>query len=188
MSAHPFDASGVDPHADAQADAQAALEHLRMTVSPAVAITGPPERVDAAMAELDRALRSTLRFRPRDVEGSGPNLRLYRLGGRARWFRANLAEVLVSGGGGRFNISYHVVLERPRPEEVLLTVHGIDKSFRARYDPQEVFGDTLAALAERIPVVTVSDWFTSESLPPQLASSPTGFARWVGAGRAFWWG
>ena len=184
MSAHPFDASGVDPHADAQA----ALERLRMTVSPAVAITGQPERIDTAVAELDRALRSTLRFRPRDIEGSGPNLRLYRLGGRARWFRANLAEFLVSGGGGRFNISYHVVLERARPDEVLLAVHGIDKSFRARYDPQAVFGATLAALTERIPDVTVSDWFTSESLPPQLASSPTGFARWVGAARAFWWG
>ncbi|WP_368497648.1 hypothetical protein [Herbiconiux sp. A18JL235] len=184
MAEHPSDANGVDPHADAQA----ALERLRVSVSPTAAISGPPHRIDEAIAELDRALQSGLGFRPRDVEGSGPNLRLYRLGGRMRWFRANLTEALVSGGGGRFNISYHVLLERPRPDEVLLTVHGTDTSFRARYDPQEVFGATLSALAERMPDVAVSDWFSSETLPPQLASSPAGFARWVGAGRAFWWG
>ncbi|SKC36452.1 hypothetical protein SAMN06309945_0197 [Okibacterium fritillariae] len=114
-------------------------------------------------------------------------MRLYRLGGRGRWLRANLADFLVSGGGGRFNISYHVVVERAQADQALLSVHGIDQTLRTRYDPHEVFGPVLTDLSSHFRDVAISQWFDSRNLPAHLASSPAGFAQMVGPGRAFWW-
>jgi hypothetical protein len=162
-------------------------DELWTTVHPAVSLTGQPHRLDEVTEFLDDRLTGTLDFERRDAPGAPPTVVLYQRGGRARRAFAIVAEVAVSGGGGRFNISYHVVLERVSPTELVLTVHGIDRTYRARFSPHQVFGDIFAEGGALFPDVGSTPWFPSTNLPETYWSSPAGFARLVGTRRAFWW-
>jgi hypothetical protein len=162
-------------------------DELWTTVHPAVSLTGPPHRIDEATAFLTDRLTATLGFERRDVPQAPSTVALYQRGGRARRAFAIVAQVAVSGGGGRFNISYHVVLERVAPSELILTVHGIDRSYRARFSPHQVFGEIFAEGGALFPDVRSTSWFPSTSLPETYWSSPANFPRLVGTHRAFWW-
>lgn len=167
-------------------EARRALEQSEVNHSPAIAFRGPAESLDRLLAELDLALTSVLDVRPVEIEGTGPGRRLYRRGGRRRWFGAQLLQAMTTQGGMQ-NVSYHVLLECVDAGDLLLTVHGVRRTLYSVFDPHEVFGAVLTDLSRRYPDVTIGPWFHSSTLPEAFASSPAGFARWVGTARSLGW-
>ncbi len=161
-------------------------EELWTTVYPAALLTGEPSRLDEVTAFLHRRLTESMGFQPADAVGATPQTLLYQRGGKRRRALAILADAMTTGGGGRFNITYYILLERTAPTDLLFSVHGIDATLRARFSPHQTFGDLFAEGGALFPDVASTSWFDSRTLPTAFASSPDGIARLLGATRAFW--
>ncbi|WP_378144351.1 hypothetical protein ACFJGV_12850 [Cnuibacter sp. UC19_7] len=171
----------MDPAEIAQAEAT--LDRLTF---PVCSITGPVEAVEQAGALLDERLQET-GYRRKEPENPSPSAYLYERGGLGRSVLAVAADAAVSGGGSTWNLKLHLLVERTSPGELLFSVHGVDPSLRARFDPDKTFGEMLNDVTEAVPAVERSAWFGASSLPPHLASSPTGFKALIGPAAAFWW-
>ncbi|MFB2586387.1 hypothetical protein [Herbiconiux liukaitaii] len=173
----PHPAHPLPPPPGAFLTVQQAEAALDLAVFPACAVTASPEHIDAAAMLLDQQLR-TADYRPAEPRTPTPSVRLFERGPGRRAL-ALAADVLVQGGGGDFTLALRVLLERTSPTELLVSVHGVDTTLRARFDPEAEFGDTLDTVRSSIPGVQVSPWFGASSLPPHLASSPSGFRHLV---------
>lgn len=165
------------------AKAEATLDRLK---HPVCSISGPTEAVERAGAVLDERLRQA-DYRRKDPENPSPSAYLYVRGGRGRSVLAVAADAAVSGGGSTWNLKLHVLVERTSPGELLFSVHGVDQTLRARFDPEKTFGEMLNDATEAAPAASRSAWFGGSSLPPHLASSPSGFRALIGPAAAFWW-
>lgn len=175
-----------DPNGGSHLHAIWAAARLMMTVFPVSAIRGNPDRVVRAQAWLDTHLTDGEYVRVASPSGF-EQVMIYQRGGRRRRAAAVLANIFTSGGGDNFNISYHVLVERTAPGELLFSVHGIDRSFRARFNPEETFGALFEALRRAESGLTITAWFDGATLSPDLASSHAGFVRTLGRKRSFWW-
>jgi hypothetical protein len=165
------------------AQAEATLDRLK---HPVCSISGPAEALEQAGAVLDAKLREA-DYRRKEPENSTPSAHLYVRGGRGRSVLAVAADAAVSGGGSTWNLKLHLLVERTSLGELLFSVHGVDQSLRALFDPEKTFGEMLDDATESAPGVQRSAWFGGSSLPAHLASSPVGFRALIGPAAAFWW-